>query len=168
MNKNRPSRLYRADLRVQNKSIFQAGFLYLLSINLQFDMTGVNKVILVGNVGKEPEVKVLENGVYVANFPLATTEYYKKDGTRHEQTEWHNIVVWRGLAEVTEKIVHKGASVYIEGKLRYRNWEDKDKIKRFSVEIVADVLNVIASRREDTSQSAPDTHFHAFDEDELP
>lgn len=114
-------------------------------------MAGVNKVILVGNVGKDPEVKILDNGVYVANFPLATTEVYKKDGQRTEQTEWHNIVLWRGLAEVTEKIVRKGATVYIEGKLKSRTWEDKDKIKRYSVEIVADVLTMLSSKKEDSS-----------------
>jgi single-strand DNA-binding protein len=114
-------------------------------------MAGVNKVILIGNVGKDPEVKVLENGVRVANFPLATTEIYKKDGARQEQTEWHNIVLWRGLAEVAEKIVKKGASVYIEGKLRSRSWEDKDKVKRYSVEIVADTLTVLSGRREDAN-----------------
>jgi single-strand DNA-binding protein len=112
-------------------------------------MAGVNKVILIGNVGKDPEVKILENGVRVANFPLATTEIYKKDGSRQEQTEWHNIVLWRGLAEVTEKIVKKGATVYIEGKLRSRTWEDKDKVKRYSVEVVADTLTVLTGRRED-------------------
>ncbi len=112
-------------------------------------MAGVNKVILIGNVGKDPEVKVLDNGVRVANFPLATTEIYKKDGSRQEQTEWHNIVLWRGLAEVTEKIVKKGATVYIEGKLRSRTWEDKDKVKRYSVEVVADTLTVLTGRRED-------------------
>jgi single-strand DNA-binding protein len=112
-------------------------------------MAGVNKVILIGNVGKDPEVKVLENGVRVANFPLATTEIYKKDGMRQEQTEWHNVVLWRGLAEVTEKIVKKGATVYLEGKLRSRSWEDKDKVKRYSVEIVADTLTVISGRREE-------------------
>ena len=114
-------------------------------------MAGVNKVILIGNVGKDPEVKILDNGVYVANFPLATTEVYKKDGQRTEQTEWHNIVLWRGLAEVTEKIVRKGATVYIEGKLKSRTWEDKDKIKRYSVEIVADVLTMLSSKKEDSS-----------------
>jgi single-strand DNA-binding protein len=114
-------------------------------------MAGVNKVILVGNVGKDPEVKVLENGVRVANFPLATTEIYKKDGLRQEQTEWHNVVLWRGLAEVTEKIVKKGATVYLEGKLRSRSWEDKDKVKRYSVEIVADTLTVLSGRREDSN-----------------
>jgi single-strand DNA-binding protein len=117
-------------------------------------MAGVNKVILIGNAGKDPEVKVLENGVRVANFPLATTEIYKKDGQRFEQTEWHNIVLWRGLAEVTEKIVRKGATIYIEGKLRSRTWEDKDHIKRYSVEVVADVMTLIASKREDSGGSA--------------
>jgi single-strand DNA-binding protein len=112
-------------------------------------MAGVNKVILIGNVGKDPEVKVLDNGVRVANFPLATTEIYKKDGVRHEQTEWHNIVLWRGLAEVTEKIVRKGATVYIEGKLRSRTWEDRDKNKRYSVEVVADTLTLLSGRKED-------------------
>lgn len=108
-------------------------------------------MILIGNVGKDPEVKVLENGVRVANFPLATTEIYKKDGNRLEQTEWHNIVLWRGLAEVTEKIVRKGATVYIEGKLRSRTWEDKEHVKRYSVEVVADTLTVLSGRRDDVS-----------------
>ncbi|MFN5319690.1 MAG: single-stranded DNA-binding protein [Bacteroidia bacterium] len=122
-------------------------------------MAGVNKVILIGNVGKDPEVKVLENGVRVANFPLATTEIYKKDGSRQEQTEWHNIVLWRGLAEVTEKIVKKGATVYIEGKLRSRTWEDKDKVKRYSVEVVADTLTVLTGRREDIQQMPLEDSF---------
>jgi single-strand DNA-binding protein len=113
-------------------------------------MAGINKVILIGNVGKDPEVKVLDNGVRVANFPLATTEYYKKDGVRHEQTEWHHIVLWRGLAEVAEKIVRKGATLYVEGKLRSRSWEDKDKIKRYSVEIVADNLSLLSARKDET------------------
>lgn len=120
-------------------------------------MAGVNKVILIGNVGKDPEVKVLDNGVRVANFPLATTEIYKKDGQRVEQTEWHNIVLWRGLAEVTEKIVRKGATLYIEGKLRSRTWEDKDKIKRFAVEVVADTLTLLSSRRDDHHHDDPIT-----------
>jgi len=119
-------------------------------------MAGVNKVILIGNVGKDPEVKVLDNGVRVANFPLATTEIYKKDGVRHEQTEWHNIVLWRGLAEVTEKIVKKGATVYIEGKLRSRTWEDKDKIKRYSVEVVADTLTLLSGRKDDPAAGSHD------------
>ena len=127
-------------------------------------MAGVNKVILIGNVGKDPEIKVLDNGVRVANFPLATTEIYKKDGNRFEQTEWHNIVLWRGLAEVSEKIVRKGALVYIEGKLRCRTWEDKDKIKRYSVEIVADTLTVLAGRRDDASSQHNNEEEEMFDD----
>jgi single-strand DNA-binding protein len=126
-------------------------------------MAGVNKVILIGNVGKDPEVKVLDNGVRVANFPLATTEIYKKDGARQEQTEWHNVVLWRGLAEVAEKIVKKGASVYLEGKLRSRSWEDKDKIKRYSVEIVADTLTVLSGRREENSNFAQSSDDYGVD-----
>ena len=127
-------------------------------------MAGVNKVILIGNVGKDPEIKVLDNGVRVANFPLATTEIYKKDGNRFEQTEWHNIVLWRGLAEVSEKIVRKGALVYIEGKLRSRTWEDKDKIKRYSVEIVADTLTVLTGRRDDASSQLNNEEEEMFDD----
>lgn len=127
-------------------------------------MAGVNKVILIGNVGKDPEIKVLDNGVRVANFPLATTEIYKKDGNRFEQTEWHNIVLWRGLAEVSEKIVRKGALVYIEGKLRSRTWEDKDKIKRYSVEIVADTLTVLTGRRDDASNQQNNEADEMFDD----
>lgn len=81
-------------------------------------------MILVGNLGKDPEVRHLEGGATVCNFPLATTESYKdKNGNRQEQTEWHNIVLWRGLAEVAEKYLKKGSQVYIEGKLRTRSWE---------------------------------------------
>ena len=92
-------------------------------------MAGVNKVILVGNLGKDPEVRYLDSGVAVANFSLATTENYKnKQGEKVSQTEWHNIVLWRGLAEVAEKWLKKGSSVYIEGKIRTNKWEDKKEI----------------------------------------
>ena len=88
-------------------------------------MAGVNKVILVGNLGQDPEVRYLDNGVAVANFSLATTENYKnKQGERVSQTEWHNIVLWRGLAEVAEKYLKKGSSIYVEGKIRNRKWEE--------------------------------------------
>jgi single-strand DNA-binding protein len=127
-------------------------------------MAGVNKVILIGNVGKDPEIKVLDNGVRVANFPLATTETYKKDGNRFEQTEWHNIVLWRRLAEVSEKIVRKGALIYIEGKLRSRTWEDKDKTKRYSVEVVADTLTVLSGKRDQTSNHDISDEGEMFDD----
>lgn len=110
-------------------------------------MAGVNKVILVGNLGKDPEVRYLEGGTAVASFPLATNESYKdKQGNRVEQTEWHNIVLWRGLAEVAEKILRKGAQVYIEGRLRTRSWEDKEKIKRYTTEIVGENLVLLGKR----------------------
>ena len=110
-------------------------------------MAGVNKVILVGNLGKNPEVKYLDNGVAVANFSLATTESYKnKEGERVSQTEWHNIVLWRGLAEVAEKYLKKGASVYVEGKIKTRKWEDKEGVTRYSTEILADSMTMLGSR----------------------
>ena len=92
-------------------------------------MSGVNKVILLGNLGKDPEVRYLDNGVAVANFSLATTENYKnKQGERVSQTEWHNVVFWRGLAEVAEKYLKKGDSIYLEGKLEQENGKIKKEI----------------------------------------
>ena len=110
-------------------------------------MAGVNKVILVGNLGKDPEVKYLDSGVAVANFSLATTESYKnKDGERVNQTEWHNIVLWRGLAEVAEKWLKKGSNVYIEGKIKTRKWEDKEGNARYNTEILADNMTMLGSK----------------------
>jgi len=119
-------------------------------------MSGVNKVILLGNVGKDPEIKYLEGNIPVAKFSMATTEYHKnREGQRTEQTEWHNIVLWRGLAEVTEKLVRKGCTVYLEGKLRTRTWEDQHQQKRYSTEIIADVLNVLTRRHDDNGGTHP-------------
>lgn len=107
----------------------------------------INKVILVGNVGKDPEIRHLDSGVAVANFPLATSEsYLAKNGDKVETTEWHNIVVWRGLADVVEKYVTKGRQLYIEGKIRTRSWDDKEGNKRYTTEIVADVMQLLGSR----------------------
>ena len=112
-------------------------------------MRGVNKVILIGNLGKEPDLQYLEGNIAVAKFPLATTETYKdKNGTLVSQTEWHTIVLWRGLAELAQKYLHKGSLVYIEGRIRTRNWEDKDKNRRFSTEIVGDNLVMLDKRKE--------------------
>lgn len=107
-------------------------------------MSGVNKVILVGNLGADPDVRHLENGVTVANFNLATSETFKdrQTGERREQTEWHRVVAWRGLAEVVEKYVRKGSKVYVEGKLRTRKWE-KDGIDRYTTEIYAEELTML-------------------------
>ena len=121
-------------------------------------MAGVNKVILVGNLGKDPEVKYLDNGVAVANFSLATTENYKnKEGEKVSQTEWHNIVLWRGLAEVAEKYLKKGASVYIEGKIKTRKWEDKEGNTRYNTEILADNMTMLGGKQSQQENVAPTT-----------
>ena len=120
-------------------------------------MAGVNKVILIGNLGKDPEVRYLDSGVAVANFSLATTENYKnKEGERVSQTEWHNIVLWRGLAEVAEKWLKKGSSVYIEGKIRNRKWEDKEGNTRYTTEILADNMTMLG-KKEDSSAEKTET-----------
>lgn len=108
-------------------------------------MAGVNKVILIGNLGADPEVRHLQNGASVANFRIATTETYKDKttGEKREQTEWHSIVAWRGLAEITERFLRKGSKVYIEGKLRTRKWQDKDGIERYTTEVHADEMNML-------------------------
>jgi single-strand DNA-binding protein len=107
----------------------------------------INKVILVGNVGKDPEVHFIESNVAVARFPMATSETYKsKDGERVTTTEWHNIVLWRGLAEVVDKYVKKGSQLYIEGKIRTRSYDDKDGNKRYITEIIADTMQMLGKK----------------------
>ena len=121
-------------------------------------MAGVNKVILVGNLGQDPEVKYLDSGVAVANFSLATSESYKnKEGERVNQTEWHNIVLWRGLAEVAEKWLKKGSSVYIEGKIKTRKWEDKEGKTRYNTEILADNMTMLGSKSTSKPEADPTT-----------
>lgn len=120
-------------------------------------MAGVNKVILIGNLGKDPEVRHLESGVAVANFSLATSETYKDrtTGERKTQTEWHNIVLWRGLAEVAEKYLRKGNQIYVEGKLRTRSWEDQDGNTRYTTEVVADSMTMLGSKNENAGSAPP-------------
>lgn len=116
----------------------------------------INKVILVGNVGKDPEVRYLEKNVAVARFSLATSErsYVNAKGVQvPEKTEWHNIVVWRGLAEVVEKHVRKGTQLYIEGKITYNQWVDKSKVSHVSTEIIADSLQLLGKKPDE--QPAP-------------
>jgi len=111
----------------------------------------VNKVILVGNVGKDPEVRYVDQNTPVANFTLATTErgYTTQSGTTvPDRTEWHNIVVWRGLAKVVESYVRKGTSLYIEGKIRTRNWQDQNGATRYTTEIYADNMELLGKRPE--------------------
>ena len=109
----------------------------------------VNKVILIGNVGKDPDVRYLDSGVAVATFSLATTErgYTLQNGTQvPDRTEWHNIVLWRGLAQTAEKYVHKGDKLYIEGKIRSRSYDDQNGVKRYVVEIYADNIDMLTPR----------------------
>jgi single-strand DNA-binding protein len=117
-------------------------------------MRGVNRVTLIGNLGKDPEIQHLEGNIAVAKFPLATTECFKdKNGQMLSQTEWHTVVLWRGLAELAQRFLHKGSLVYIEGRLRTRHWEDKDRNKRFATEVVGDNL-VMLDKRKDAEQYA--------------
>ena len=108
-------------------------------------MAGVNKAILVGNLGKDPEMRYTPNGVAVCSFPMATSETYKdrNTGERITQTEWHNIVIWRWMAETAEKYLKKGSQVFIEGKIKTRSWEDQQGQKRYTTEVVADVMQLL-------------------------
>ena len=117
----------------------------------------VNKVILIGNVGKDPDVRYLDSGVAVATFSLATTErgYTLQNGTQvPDRTEWHNIVLWRGLAQTAEKYVHKGDKLYIEGKIKSRSYDDQNGIKRTIVEIFADNMEMLTPRSASQPQMA--------------
>ena len=114
----------------------------------------VNKAILIGNVGKDPEIRYLENGTPFCTITLATNETYQnKAGDRVTKTEWHNVVLWRGLAEVASKYVKKGSQIYIEGRIRTRSYDDKDGNKKYITEIVADNMQLLG-RRSDDGQSA--------------
>ena len=116
----------------------------------------INKVILVGNVGGDPEVRTTESGVKVARIRLATSERYtdKQSGERKELTEWHTITLWRGLADIVDRYVHKGSQLYIEGRLRTREWTDTNNIKRYTTEILADNMQLLGSRS-DGQSAAP-------------
>lgn len=118
----------------------------------------LNKVMLIGNVGKEPDVRYLDNGVAVASLVLATSErgYRLQNGTEvPERTEWHNVVLWRGLAETVEKYVHKGDKLFIEGKIRSRSYDDQNGVKRYITEIFADNMEMLTPRGQSTAQNAP-------------
>ena len=112
-------------------------------------MRGVNRVMLIGNLGRDPDMQYLEGNIAVAKFPLATTETFKdKNGNLVSQTEWHTVVLWRGLADLAQKYLKKGSLVFIEGRLRTRSWEDRDKKRHFSTEIVGDNLVMLEKRKD--------------------
>ncbi|TAH03501.1 MAG: single-stranded DNA-binding protein [Sphingobacteriales bacterium] len=129
-------------------------------------MAGINKVILVGHLGKNPEVRHLEGNITVASFPLATSETYNKDGKRVEQTEWHNIVMWRGLADIASKYLVKGKLVYIEGKLRTRSFEDKEGNKKHTTEVVAENFTMLG--RKTDFEDNPNPNFTEHPENNHP
>ncbi|EHQ26813.1 single-stranded DNA-binding protein [Mucilaginibacter paludis] len=106
-------------------------------------MSGINKAVLVGHLGKDPDFRYLTGNVAVASFPLATTEFFNKDGKRVEQTEWHNVVMWRALADAASKLLKKGKLVYLEGKIRTRSFDDKNGIKKYVTEVVAESFTLL-------------------------
>lgn len=128
-------------------------------------MSGVNKAILVGRLGKDPEVRNLENGVTVVNFTMATSETYKDrvTGEKKEITDWHNVVLWRGLADIAAKYLHKGDQVYIEGKIRTRSWE-KEGVTRYTTEIIGDNMTLLGSRQGGGSSTATYTQSAGGDD----
>lgn len=128
-------------------------------------MKGVNQVFLIGNLGKDPEIQYIEGNIPVAKFPLATTESSRdKKGNIIPQTEWHNIVLWRGLAELAAKYLHKGSLVHIQGSLKTRSWEDKDKNRRFMTEIIGSQLLILDKKSSGERSDHPNEHWHGHTE----
>lgn len=136
----------------------------------------VNKVILVGRLGKDPEVRHLEGGAAVASFSLATNENYRdKNGEKVEKTDWHNVVVWRKQAEIAEQYLRKGSLIYLEGKLKSRSYDDKDGVKKYITEVVADHFTMLGGKRDEmgnehSSSVIPESNNAADDDpvDDLP
>lgn len=119
-------------------------------------MASLNKVMLIGNLGRDPEIRYTPDGSPVANFSLATTDYWTdKGGTRQERTEWHNIVAWSRLADLSKRFLTKGRQVYVEGRLRTREWTDRDGNKRRTTEIIASQMVLLGSRGEAAAEQAP-------------
>jgi single-strand DNA-binding protein len=121
--------------------VLRAFFCYLGEYITTKQMRGLNKVTLIGNLGNDPNIQTLEGNIKVAKFSLATTENYKDSiGQNQSTTDWHNIVLWRGLADLAEKYLHKGSLIYVEGKLKSRSYDDKDGQRKYVTEIVAEQL----------------------------
>ena len=134
-------------------------------------MSGVNKVILLGNLGKDPEVRRLDDGRGVANFSLATSETYKnKSGEKVTNTEWHNIVLWSPLADIAENYLKKGSQVYIEGKIANRSYEDKDGVKKYVSEVVGREITLLGRppEQQENSQTSSFENKKKSEEDDLP
>lgn len=119
----------------------------------------VNKVILIGNLGRDPEIKKLENGATLASFSMATSESYtdKVSGKKIENTDWHDVVFWRGLAELAEKFLKKGMKIYVEGRLKKRSWQDREGNTRYNVEVIGDEMTILSKPDTDTKPRDPYT-----------
>ena len=129
----------------------------------------VNKVILIGNLGKDPETRYTQSGTAVTSFSIATTESFKnKDGERTEQTEWHNIVTFGRLAEICGEYLAKGSRVFIEGKLQTRKWEDRDGNTRYTTEIVAREMKMLSGRRENSGGDQSEQGSYSPPDDDVP
>jgi len=117
----------------------------------------VNKVILIGNLGKDPEIRRLENGAVVATFSIATSESFtdKNSGEKKEITDWHDIVLWRGLAEIAEKYIRKGTKIYVEGKLKKRSWQDKEGNTKYNTEVIGEELTILTRLEISDKTAAP-------------
>lgn len=117
----------------------------------------VNKVILIGNLGKDPEIRRLENGAVVATFSIATSESFtdKNSGEKKEITDWHDIVLWRGLAEIAEKYIRKGTKIYVEGKLKKRSWQDKEGNTKYNTEVIGEELTILSRLETSDKPAAP-------------
>ena len=125
--------------------------------------------MLIGYLGKDPDIQTLEGNIAVAKFPLATTETFKdRGGKLVSQTEWHTVVLWRGLAELAQKYLHKGSLVYIEGRLRTRNWDDKEGHRKFATEVVGDNLIMLDKRTEASNTHSDTGHSDAPGTLEIP
>lgn len=122
----------------------------------------INRVILLGRVGKDPEIRTMQDGTKVANFSIATSETYKKDGEKKEDTQWHNIVAWRKLADLAESWIKKGGQIYVEGKIQYRTYENKDGNRVGTTDIVADQIRLLGGKREERTEEV------SSEPDELP
>jgi single-strand DNA-binding protein len=121
-------------------------------------MATLNKVILIGNIGKDPEVRYLEGGIAIAKFPMATKEIFTdKNGQKNEHTDWHHIVMWKNLAERAEKNLKKGKQIYVEGKIRSRSWEDKEGNSRHITEIIADNFFILGRKEDSINETQNDT-----------
>jgi len=134
-------------------------------------MASVNKVILVGNLGKDPESRFMSNGDAVTNITLATTDTWKdKNGEKQEKTEWHQIVFYRKLAEIVSEYCRKGQSVYVEGRLETRKWTDKNGVERYTTQIIADQMKMLGSKQGTQERSAPAQDGTGFDDmdDDIP